>query len=72
MIDFTSELGARTLQRIRDDFFLWLTTIDAKGFLQPRPAWFSWDGEALLVYSQPGAKKIQHIAKRLRGMTVPE
>jgi PPOX class probable F420-dependent enzyme len=61
MIDLTSELGTRALQRIREDFFLWLTTIDAKGFPQPRPVWFTWDGEAFLVYSQPGARKLQHI-----------
>lgn len=62
MIDFTSELGARAWQRIQDDFVLWLTTVDAKGFPQPRPVWFIWDSEAFLVYSQPGARKVQHIA----------
>lgn len=63
MIDFTSKLGERALQRIQGDFILWLTTVDSKGFPQPRPVWFIWDGEAFLVYnSQPGARKLQHIA----------
>lgn len=63
MIDFTSELGKRALERIQKDFFVWLTSIDAKGFPQPRPVWFIWDGEDFLVYSQPKARKLQHIAK---------
>lgn len=62
MIDFTNELGKSALKRIQEDYFLWLTTIDAVGMPQPRPVWFIWDGEAFIVYSKPNAKKLLHIA----------
>lgn len=40
MIDFTTQLGERLHQRLQEDFVIWLTTVDASGFPQPRPVWF--------------------------------
>ena len=61
MIDFNIELSIRALQSIQEDTFLWLTTIDAIGFPQPRPVWFIWDEETFLIYSQPNTRKLQQI-----------
>jgi PPOX class probable F420-dependent enzyme len=61
MIHFDDELGQRTLQRIRSEQVIWLTTVSASGAPQPRPVWFVWDGEAFTIYSIPTAKKIIHI-----------
>ncbi len=33
-----------------------------RGTPHPRPVWFLWDGSAFLIYSQPTAKKLEHIA----------
>jgi len=63
MIDLTTKLGLRAKQRLDTESVIWLTTVDAKGTPQPRPVWFIWDGEALVIYSQAKAKKVQHIAK---------
>lgn len=62
MIDFTSQLGIRAMQRLNEDFVVWLTTVSPMGIPQPRPVWFIWDENALVIYSQPHAKKLQHIA----------
>ena len=61
MIDFNSDFGARALQRLSTGQIIWLTTVDSHGVPQPRPVWFLWDGESLLIYSRPQAHKVEHI-----------
>ena len=61
MIDFTSDFGVRAERRLIEDQVVWLTTVDIHGKPQPRPVWFLWDGESLLVYSRPNAHKVRHI-----------
>jgi PPOX class probable F420-dependent enzyme len=63
MLDFTSDLGQRALQRIHTEPVIWLTTVTPSGVPQPRPVWFIWDGADFIVYSQPTAKKLRHIEK---------
>ena len=63
MIDLTSELGRRAEARLQTELVIWLTTVAASGVPQPRPVWFLWDGSAVLIYSQPAAKKLAHIAQ---------
>lgn len=60
-IDTSTELGARAERRLRDDRTIWLTTVGPHGAPMSRPAWFLWDGEHFLLYSQPGAAKVRHI-----------
>ena len=64
MIDFSGELGARAHQRLMTEQVIWLTTVAPSGMPQPRPVWFLWDGSAFLIYSQPSAKKLEHIARQ--------
>ena len=61
MIDFTSDFGVRAERRLIEDQVVWLTTVDIHGKPQPRPVWFLWEGESLLVYSRPNAHKVRHI-----------
>jgi PPOX class probable F420-dependent enzyme len=61
MIDFNSDFGARALQRLSTGQIIWLTTVDSHGVPQPRPVWFLWDGESILIYSRPQAHKIRHL-----------
>ncbi len=62
IIDFSGELGARAQERIATELVIWLTTVAPSGMPHPRPVWFLWDGNAFLIYSQPAAKKLAHIA----------
>jgi PPOX class probable F420-dependent enzyme len=66
VIDFESKVGARAQQRLQEEFTIWLTTSGANGAPHPRPVWFIWDGEAVLIYSQPNQAKLQHIANNPR------
>ena len=61
MIDFSTEFGQRTHKRLSEEEILWLTTTDSRGIPQPRPVWFLWDDETILVFSQPQAFKVAHI-----------
>ncbi len=66
MIDFTTKFGRRALRRLQREKVIWLTTFDSAGGPQPRPVWFHWDGETLLVFSQPEAFKLRHIRRNSR------
>jgi len=63
MVNFSGELGARVRERLTTEQVIWLTTVAPSGTPHPRPVWFLWDGSAFLIYSQPGAKKLEHIAR---------
>ncbi|MEK6221146.1 MAG: TIGR03667 family PPOX class F420-dependent oxidoreductase [Chloroflexota bacterium] len=63
MIDFSTSLGKRVAEQLKDEQVIWLTTVGPDNTPQPRPVWFLWDGISLLVYSKPNAHKINHIMK---------
>lgn len=61
-LDLTTDFGSRVARRLREDKIIWLTTVDAHGAPQPNPVWFVWDGETLLIYSQPTSHRLRHLA----------
>ena len=63
MIDFTSKLGARTEERLKEEKIIWLTTVSSSGTPQPNPVWFFWDEGSVIIYSQPTSYKVQNIAR---------
>jgi PPOX class probable F420-dependent enzyme len=62
-LDTSSEFGQRVQQRLKDEYVIWLTTTSSDGTPQPRPVWFIWEHESLLIYSEPGAQKVKHIGR---------
>ncbi len=66
MLDFSSSLGKKILHRLDQEQVIWLTTVDKKDAPQPRPVWFHWDGETVLIFSQPQGAKLRHIARNPR------
>lgn len=63
MIDHNTEFGQRVARRLAEERIGWLTTVDAKGAPQPRPVWFLWQDGSLLIYSRPGTRKLEHVAR---------
>lgn len=49
-------------ERLRTEQLIWLSTTSAAGRPSPRPVWFFWNGQEVIIYSQPGAAKLRHIA----------
>lgn len=66
MVDTNTETGKLADGRLRNDEIIWLTTVTPKGQPQPVPVWFLWDGETVLIYSQPNQAKIRNIRQNPR------
>ena len=62
MVDFSSRLGRYVNRRLRQEKVIWLTTVDSHGTPQPRPVWFHFDGETVLIFSEKNKAKLRHIA----------
>jgi len=61
MMDLNSKFGRLVKKHLKNEYFIWLTTVDSKGTPQPRPVWFLWEGDSFLVFSQANAYKIKHL-----------
>lgn len=66
VIDPGTEKGARVAARLRDELVVWLVTVASDRTPVPTPIWFLWDGETVLVYSQPDKPKLRHITSNPR------
>jgi len=60
MIDWSSPFGRKAKRHLRQEYVIWLTTVGPDGTPQPRPVWFTWDGETFMIYSRPD-HKVRHI-----------
>lgn len=65
-IDTTTDFGKRVERRLREESIVWLTTVRRDGTPQPAPVWFLWDGESVLMYSQPNQQKQRNIERNPR------
>jgi PPOX class probable F420-dependent enzyme len=48
-------------RRLTTDEVAWLTTVTPAGKPAPRPVWFVWDGETIVIYSMNGAARLRSI-----------
>jgi PPOX class probable F420-dependent enzyme len=55
------ELTEQVQRRLTTDEVAWLTTVTPGGKPAPRPVWFVWDGEAIVIYSMNGAARLRYI-----------
>jgi PPOX class probable F420-dependent enzyme len=60
-IDDSTDFGARALSRLQNDIIIWLIVVDETNTPRPTPVWFIWDGEQIVIYSQPNQLKIRSI-----------
>ncbi len=60
MIDDSTELGARILEKLRTEKVVWLTTVDGSA-PRPAPVWFLYErdagGDRILIYSKTDARR---------------
>ena len=63
-IDTSTEFGQRVTRRLQEERIAWLTTVRADGRPEPSPVWFYWDGESIVIFSQPDTVKTRNIAVR--------
>jgi PPOX class probable F420-dependent enzyme len=63
MIDWNEKFAHKVSRRLAKERVGWLVTVGSDRFPQPRPVWFLWDGETILLFSQAKARKIAHLTK---------
>ena len=57
-----SRAGTARLERfLAAEPVVWLSTVRPDGTPHLVPIWFSWDGEALIVFSKPHAQKVRNL-----------
>jgi len=61
MLDLNFKFGRFAKKHLKSEYFLWLTTVDSTGTPQPRPVWFIWENDTVLIFSKPKAYKVKHI-----------
>jgi PPOX class probable F420-dependent enzyme len=66
MFDLTNRFGRHVNRRLRREKIIWLTTVDSHATPQPRPVWFHWDGETVMIFSERDKAKLRHIAHNCR------
>jgi PPOX class probable F420-dependent enzyme len=66
MLDVTTEWGRHAEQRLRSNIIAWLTTVGSDGRPYTSPIWFLWDGNTVLIFSQPQRQKIRNLRKNSR------
>lgn len=68
-MDRTTDLAAaRVTDFLEREPVLWLSTVGSDGAPCLVPTWFAWDGEAIVVLSKPGARKVRNVAEDPRVM----
>lgn len=65
-IDFTSDHGIRVLNELATQPVIWLTTLGSGNRPQPNLVWFVYNNGDLIVYSQPDAKRLEHMKQNPR------
>ena len=61
ILDLTKERDAHVDQRLRNDITIWLNTVRPDGRPHAVVVWFLWDGEAILIFSQPDKQKLRNL-----------
>lgn len=63
-MDTTTLAGARIRRFLELEAVVWLSTVRPDGAPHIVPIWFWWDGQAILVFSKPGAQKVRNLRAR--------
>jgi PPOX class probable F420-dependent enzyme len=61
ILDLTKKRDAHIDQRLRNDITIWLNTVRPDGRPHAVVVWFLWDGEAILIFSQPKTQKLRNL-----------
>jgi PPOX class probable F420-dependent enzyme len=61
MPDPESGLSTEVVQRLEREEIVWFTTVSPRGRPVPNPVWFYWDGECIIVYSQPESFRVRNL-----------
>jgi len=61
MLDLSNPKDRHVDERLRSELMIWLATTRPDGKPHNVPVWYWWDGEAVLIFSQPSAQKVRNL-----------
>jgi PPOX class probable F420-dependent enzyme len=61
MLDLTTAKDRHIDKRLRSEPVIWLTSTRPDGRPHSVPVWYWWDGETVLIFSQPDKQKIRNL-----------
>jgi PPOX class probable F420-dependent enzyme len=61
MPDLSPEKRAHIENRLANELIIWLATAGPDGRPHNVPVWYWWDGETVLIFSQPENRKIRNM-----------
>jgi PPOX class probable F420-dependent enzyme len=61
-------MNAIATNALRDDPVVWLSSVQRDGRPHLVPVWFHWDGERIVAFSKPGARKVNNMRDEPRVM----
>lgn len=61
MLDLSQERDTHVDQRLRSDLMIWISTVRPDGRPHLAAVWFVWDGEHILIFSQPKSRKVHNL-----------
>ena len=61
VLDLTKERDAHIDGRLHRELMMWLCTVRPDGRPHLVPVWFHWDGETILIFSQPNKQKLRNL-----------
>jgi len=61
MLDLSTAKDRHIDERLRAEPIIWLATTRPDGRPHNVPVWFWWDGESVLIFSQPNNQKIRNL-----------
>lgn len=72
MLDLNKPKDAHVDERLRKEPIIWLSTVRPDGRPHLVPVWFLWDGESILIFSQPGNQKMRNLEQNKNVMLALE
>ncbi len=63
MQDLGADVRARLTNRLNEELIIWFTTVTPRGAPVSNPVWFYWDGEGVVVYSQPDSRRVRNLER---------
>jgi len=67
-LDASPRSRAQAEAALRDDPVVWLSSVQADGRPHVVPVWFHWDGERIVAFSKPHARKVDNLRDKPRVM----
>lgn len=61
LLDLTKEQDKHIDHHLRKHQIVWLITVRPDGRPHAVAVWFLWDGETILIFSQPGNQKVRNL-----------